>query len=742
MRSGKRWLSGAALTLLGLGGAAEAQEFAALSDEITVTATRQERRVDEVPATVSVITAEEIEEQLATDIKDLVRFEPGVSVRSAPSRFTAAGANTGRDGNAGFNIRGLEGNRVLIQVDGVRTPDAFSFGGQAVGRGDYVDLDLLKSVEILRGPASALYGSDGVAGAVSFITKDPADFLARDEAFGGRARVAYASADESWAGGLVGAARTGAWSGLLAYTYRDAHEHDNQGSNNALNVNRTAPNPQDFETQSVLGKAVFAPSAAHTFRLTGEHFDREIVSEVFSARAAPPLAATSVIDLDALDTTERMRATFDYRYRGSGLIDSAFAAIYFQTSENREFADEDRNTAIDRIRINTFDNEVWGGSLQLDSDASFLGLKHSFVYGGDYSITRQEGVRDGTVPPAGEAYPTRAFPNTDYALAGAFLQDEISFMGGDLRIIPALRYDYYDLSPENDSGFTQAVSGQSDSRVSPKLGLVWWMSERFGAFANAAQGFKAPAPSQVNNGFTNSVAFYQAIPNPNLRPETSETIEIGLRFRDAPFLDGRWAGSLTGFSGQYEDFIEQVQVGGNFTPANPALFQFVNLSDVEIEGWEARLEGQWDGGFGLIFTASQTDGEQTAGGVSTPLNSVDPWKIVAGLTYRDPAGRFGGQVIATVSGEKEDADVRQNTSGLICPGNAACLFTPERFTVFDATAYWNMTDAATLRLGVFNITDETYIWWSDVRGVTAGSTVLDAYTQPGRNVSVSLAYRF
>ena len=158
-----------------------AQAVAAdMLDEVTVTAMRMESKIGDVPATVSIYSAERIETLLAQDIKDLIRFEPGVSVRSAPARFTAAGSSLGRDGNSGFNIRGLEGNRVLIQVDGVRTPDAYSFGAQSVGRGDYVDLDILKSVEIVRGPASALYGSDGLAGSVSFITKDPADLLDAD----------------------------------------------------------------------------------------------------------------------------------------------------------------------------------------------------------------------------------------------------------------------------------------------------------------------------------------------------------------------------------------------------------------------------------------------------------------------------------------------------------------------------------------------------------------------------------
>lgn len=195
---------------------------------ITVSATRVPQKIDEVPATVSVITDRQIADQLASDIKDLVRFEPGVSVRRAPTRFGAASGATGRDGNAGFNIRGLEGNRVLIQVDGVRVPDGFDFGAQSAGRGDYLDIGLVKSVEILRGPASALYGSDGLAGAVSFVTSDPVDFLRDGKQIAGLGRVAYDSADRQFSETAILAARSGDWSALVAYTRRDGHELDNQ----------------------------------------------------------------------------------------------------------------------------------------------------------------------------------------------------------------------------------------------------------------------------------------------------------------------------------------------------------------------------------------------------------------------------------------------------------------------------------------------------------------------------------
>lgn len=70
-------------------------------------------------------------------------------------------------------------------------------------------------------------------------------------------------------------------------------------------------------------------------------------------------------------------------------------------------------------------------------------------------------------------------------------------------------------------------------------------------------------------------------------------------------------------------------------------------------------------------------------------------------------------------------------------------FIPDSFVVFDAVGWWKVTEAFTVRAGVFNIADEKYWWWSDVRGgLSSTATFRDAYTQPGRNASVSLAVRF
>lgn len=740
------WLAaGAALGVLCAAAPATAEdlvEAATLVPEVTVIATRLETPVEEAPATVSVITAEEIEAQLAADIKDLVRFEPNVSVRAQPARFGAALGSTGRDGNSGFNIRGLDGNRVLIQVDGVRIPDAFSFGAQSVGRGDYADLEILRSVEILRGPASALYGSDGVAGAVSFVTRDPADMLDPGDSFTARLRglrlggreLVRKRRDRRPRRRLVGPAVLDPARrprdrdpGRERRPRRPPHRRQPPGhrvrrpaGQAGVHAERPAPLPPDGGSRRPRGRhrGVQRPL-------------RSAAGRDFRAR------------LDARDDSDRDRVAFDHRYSGDGgLIEQAQWTVYWQRSETREHTVEDRNTAADRIRDNTFDTEVWGFSGQAVSRFTAMNAPHRLVWGADASVTRQEGLRDGTVPPTGETFPSRAFPNTDYSLVGLFVQDEIALLDGRLKLYPALRFDWYELKPEADALYPGVVATSSDEHLSPKLGVVWWSDAGWGLFANYAEGFRAPSPMQVNNAFSNPIFGYVSIPNPNLEPETSRTFEAGVRLRDLDFGGGTWSAQAAAFTGRYEDFIEQISLAPPLPGACGAFglcFQYVNLGEVEISGFEAKLDGRWDTGFGLNLAVGLAEGDAETAGVEAPLDSVDPLKLVVGGSYRDPAGRWGAQAIVTHAARKDVEDVG---GGCAPSGAPSDCYRPDGFTLVDVTGWWRVTDRATLRAGVFNLTDETYAWWSDVRGLSAASTVLDAYTQPGRNVSVSLTYTF
>ncbi|OAN66734.1 TonB-dependent receptor [Sphingomonas sp. TDK1] len=689
---------------------------------ITVTATRLATDTQKVPANVTVVTDEKMADQLVSDVKDLVRFEPGVSVPRQPARFGAASGTTGRAGNEGFVVRGIGGNRVLIQVDGVRVPDGFTFGAQSVGRGDYVDLGLVKSVEILRGPASALYGSDGLAGAISFTTADPGDFLAGDKSVGGLVRAGYQSSDQDWTETGILAGKSGAWSAMVAYTRRDFAELKNKGRVGGSGAARTKANPQDGDSNALLGRIVYEPGAGHKLRLTGEYLDNRLDSNVLTSVSA------SVAGTTANDNTKRKRAAFDWIWDGQGKIQRARLSLYWQQAKDRQFSAEDRTVLADRTRLNTFDNRVFGGSGEIVLDYGTGALRHRLIVGADASRTRQEGIRDGTVPPAGETYPTRAFPITDFTLAGLFVSDEISV--GPVTLFPALRFDHYSLDPKKDAALPTFNSArQSGSRVSPKIGATWSLSPDVSLFANYAQGFKAPEPSQVNQFFQNLAFGYRSEPNPNLKPETSRSVEGGIRFGG-----GGVRVQLTGFHADYDNFISQEVVGGAFTPANPAVYQFINLDKARVNGIEGRVDARFGRGFTANFAFAYADGDVIRNGAQASLATVDPAKMVGGLGYRAPDGSFGGQLIVTHSIRKEASA----TTG-VC---AAACYRPDAFTIVDATAFVQLIPGLTLRAGIFNLFDTKYAWWNDVRGLAASSTITDAYTQPGRNGSVSISYRF
>lgn len=728
-----------ALTLAMMPGFGRAQTADGEGDEgqtITVTATRVPQNVNDVPAIVTVKSDEQIVDELASDIRDLVRFEPGISVRRSPSRFTAALGSTGRGGAEGFNIRGIEGNRVLIQVDGIRVPDGFSFGAQAAGRGDYVDIGIVKSVEILRGPSSALYGSDGLAGAVSFITSDPADILKDDSRrFAGLGRTAYDSADNEFTQTAIVARRAGQFSTLFAYTRRDGKELENQGKNNALNSTRTAPNPQDSASNAGFAKLVWQPDEDNRVRLTLDHLDSKTRTDVISARTAPPLGATAVLNLKARDTTKRDRVSLDYRRENDGFVDFLQITGFYQNGRSRQASFEDRNTALDRTRINTFENRVIGGAFEARSIFETGIIKHTLLYGGDYNVTRQKGLRDGTVPTPPDIFPTRAFPVTDFTLSGLYLADNIIVGDGTLTLFPALRFDYYKVDPLDDPLLPAFFvgSGQDGSRLSPKLGVVVKPNKIVSVFANYARGFQAPSPLEINQFFDNPSAFpfsYRTLRNPDLKPETSETYEGGIRF------GGRGINfAMTAFSGRYRNFISQIQISGTGTVADPILFQYVNLNRVKIEGAEVRLDAQAKNGLNATFSLAYASGNQfDRANVRTPLLTIDPIKLVGGIGYRAPSGRFGGQLIATHSARKEAGRV----FGLCTPE----CFRPQPFTILDATAFVKIGDALTARVGVFNIFDKKYIEYADVRGLANTSLITDAFTQPGRNASASLSVRF
>jgi hemoglobin/transferrin/lactoferrin receptor protein len=697
---------------------------------VIVSGSRSARANEDVPATVSVITDEEIENKRIENIKDLVRDEPAVTVRRQPSRFSAAGSGTGRDGNAGFNIRGIDGNRVLIQVDGIRIPSAFNFGATNIGRSDYLDVSAVSRVEILRGPASALYGSDGLAGAVSFYTREPNELLRK---FGSNAygsiTGSYSSDDKSVGLSAAAALRADKLELLAMVNHRQGHELKNFGTVGGSGSARTQANPSDTSSDGGLIKWVYRLAANQKIAVTLEKIDRSTDTDVLTARnpvAGPP--GVAVATLVANDETQRTRGTVQYTIDdvGSVVADRAQLVLYSQDGRSRQFSAENRSNGVQRQRDQRYTERLSGLSMQAEREITGA-ISQRIVYGLDASWSESVGSSNGTLPPAGETFPVKRFPDTKYNLIGAFAQNEIGFADNQILLIPALRFDRYELKPEASAQYPSGIpAGSTGSHLSPKLGVVWKLGSGYSTYVNVANGYKAPAPNEVNQGFSNLVQNYQSIANPNLKPETNVTVEIGARKLAGPFTF-----EAAAFAGRYKDFIGQVQVGGDFTATNPTLFQFRNLSSVKISGAEAKLRYAINPQWALSTAAAYTKGTQETDGVSSPLLSVNPIRVVATASHVSGDGQYGIDLTAIYSAAKKLGDV-----------SPATQFLSPSSTTLDINGYWRFHKNAKLTLAVNNLTDRKYWNWSDVQGLSTTSTLLDAYTQPGRAYSLGLKVEF
>ena len=296
--------------------------------DVVVSATRTEQDVHDVANTITSISDQRIEREQAVDIKDMLRYEAGVSVRSEPNRASGVFRSTGRSGNEGINIRGLEGNQVLLQVDGVRLPASYSSGPYSAGRGDYIDIEAYKRVEILRGPSSTQFGSDGLAGAVSFLTKDPRDLLTLGKSYQSSLKIGHASADNSQTVVPSFAYADETIEAMLLASLRRGHETSNKGDNDASNVTRTKPNPQDTESNYVLGKIIIKPGKNHKIKLTAENLDRQVDTTALSF-LGDSFASAGLNNVALREDITRRLFKLDYDYRN--IDNHAFPARHGQS---------------------------------------------------------------------------------------------------------------------------------------------------------------------------------------------------------------------------------------------------------------------------------------------------------------------------------------------------------------------------------------------------------------------------
>ena len=448
----------------------------------------------------------------------------------------------------------------------------------------------------------------------------------------------------------------------------------------------------------------------------------------------------------AVDTSERERFTLSHDMRlASPLAQRLRWSLSYQDSQMRQITDQERftgGTLRQRERDSRYEEQAWSLNTQLDTAFRTGQLAHDVTYGFDLRRLESSDLRSGweifsatgqPVPPSpfSETFPISDFPDPvteEYAL---FVQDRMQI--GRWTLLAGLRYDHYRLKPKvtpaylNGNPVERDPGNFSDGQLSPKLGITYKIDDVHSLYGQYAAGFRAPNAVDIFGEFVNVASNYQTLANTNLKPETSDSLEVGLR---GQYDSGSFGLAL--FYNRYDDFIEQVTLANDPTGNNRLTFQYQNLDRVVIRGAELRGELFLDSlglpeGSTLRGSLAYARGKDEQTG--QPLNSIDPLKGVLGLGYNAPSGRYGGELVWTLVDDKSRID-----------DSTTNQFEPAGYGLLDLHGFLRVADNLTLNAGLFNLTDKQHWHWTDVRGLTADNPGVDRYSQPGRHAAVNLVW--
>jgi len=405
---------------------------------ISVTATRNPIEAFEYPDMVTLVGQDQIQLLQASTPDDILRFVPNVEFTGGPRR-------TGEVPS----IRGFSGPDVIILFDGSRQ----NFNAGHDGR-FFIDPSLIKEVEVLRGPASSLYGSGGTGGVIEFRTLDAADLLAEDETLGARISGGYQSVNEE------------------KFATFSAYGILGEGADFIGSVTKRVSSTIELGDGTELGNTdddILAALAKASFEI-GEHHRINGAFIKFNNLAEEPNVGQGGADEDTVEKdirSDTYRVGYSYENPNNDLINLDLTAYYtdFQADE---------------LRLDDLGAGPAGQLLKRDVDTIGLRLDNrsrlslgdmidtTLTYGGEIYRDTQDGAsddgdRDGV-------------PDADANFYGLFGQAEILLtepfgqIPGDFIIIPGLRYDDY--------RSTSAIADDNEeSQISPRLGVTYLPSD-------------------------------------------------------------------------------------------------------------------------------------------------------------------------------------------------------------------------------------------------------------------------
>jgi outer membrane receptor protein involved in Fe transport len=521
-------------------------------DAMVVSTTRTEIPVFDAPQSVTVIGAEEIAASPFERVEDIMRSVAGVY------NFRHYGLQTNGIVSP-LIMRGVGRNRVLLLVDGVPQNDNFNNAIAWVGWG-HIPKETIERIEIVRGPTSALYGSEGLGGVIHIITKKPRAqrrTSVRLEGGGG----------ETYAGHAFHSQKVGDFGFMLGGGYEDSKGFYMNENPEAYEIKRYR------ELGKVLGKASYDIGDRSEISLAALYYDYN------GGQGRRWFYNEMQLDQYWLNATHTAEAV------------ALKGLVYYNRADKTAFQDNIIGNQSILNREEKFRGTyTWGADLQAtlfhQSAAPLtLGVAYKDViwnYNEDYTTSDRDAGAEGR-----------------QRFLSPFANLDMRFLDERLIVNLGGRYDWIETS-DGANFDTAAAAGrppydvQYDTKrlenFSPKLGIVYHPDNRTTLRASSGKGFRAPTLFELYKVHVRSAGRFYRFANPDLEPEEIWSYDVGV---ERSLWDNLW-GRLTFYQSFAKDYIGDrllsTQVLSNGTLRE--FYQLENVEEVDIYGVE--LEWRWE----------------------------------------------------------------------------------------------------------------------------------------------------
>ncbi|HWW04189.1 TonB-dependent receptor domain-containing protein [Collimonas sp.] len=653
--------------------------------EVVVTASGYEQQIKDAPATISVITREQLEKQPFNNLQDAVSHLEGVSI--------VGGDNNSKD----ISIRGMPGEYTLILVDGKRqgTRETSSRGTGGIQSSLIPPLAAIERIEVVRGPMSSLYGSDAIGGVINIITRKV------PKTWGGALNVSTTTQQRSNLGNeyqgdfyLAGPIKDDVV-GLQIYGNLNTREED-----------KVVDGISQTDTRSITAKLGIKPASNQDITLEAGHEELK--------RTYTP--GKSLAPDDSQTISEDTRTHWAASHTGRWNFGTTDLALYQEIGEFNGKTDgplgPEAAAASPKI-TNTI----------LDAQVTLPFTSNILKMGGQYTHNQLDGTAAESPTRIGRTTLNYTNPGSITRKSWALFAEDEYFVTSKLSLTGGLRLDHDD---------------KYGQHFNPRVYAVYQLAPTLTLRGGVAKAFRAPNLRQSSAGYVMSSGGPTSMPgvlygNPDLKAETSINQEIGLRY-DGP--DGL-SGSVTVFNNDFKDKIVSDFAGRNDALTGLPLYTYNNIAKVNIRGVELGATVplsnlfKLSGNYTYTDSKRESDGETAFNGSSLKGQPLDKTPKHAANLKLDWLPRDGVSAFARANYVSEQFWAAYRNGGAGVRSRPAT-------TTFDLGGSYAINKMLTLNAALLNLTDKVVDVDRRPRATINGNWLVDE----GRRLWLGLNARF